>query len=190
MNENGSGPGDATLKGEITLLASPGRSLPPFTVRGARGWLSGYVVPVLSGTIGGSLRTPGETISLEGGSGYHDHNWGTWGGVIWDWGVAHAGDYDVLYGGVHGAAADEARRRGARFLVYVVDSLGVTAVMEPRQLLYSGAQAVAYRGNAVQVPQHHLRVDQVLRAAQADHADPGRTRGRVLPALVAPGAQG
>ena len=31
--------------------ASPGRSLPPFEMRGAGGWVSGYVVPVMSGAL-------------------------------------------------------------------------------------------------------------------------------------------
>ncbi|KPK61451.1 MAG: hypothetical protein AMS21_09160, partial [Gemmatimonas sp. SG8_38_2] len=86
-------------------------------------------------------------------TGYHDHNWGTWGGVVWDWGVAHAGDLDVLYGGVHGEFADEARRAGVRFLGYVVDSLGVAAVLEPREMLYSGEQLVSFQGELVPVPE-------------------------------------
>jgi len=39
------------VAGEIVLEASPGRSLPPATIRGGGGWVSGYVVPVLAGTM-------------------------------------------------------------------------------------------------------------------------------------------
>ena len=35
--------------GDLLLDPAPGRSLPPAVLHGARGWLSGYVVPVLSG---------------------------------------------------------------------------------------------------------------------------------------------
>ena len=35
--------------GEIVVRAAAGRSLPPFTMRGAGGWLSGYVAPVMAG---------------------------------------------------------------------------------------------------------------------------------------------
>ncbi len=84
---------------------------------------------------------------------YHDHNWGTWGGVLWDWGVAHVGDLDVLFGGVHGSAVEAARRRGARFLVYAVDSLGVAAVLEPETLDYSGSRRVSLAGQTVSVPE-------------------------------------
>src|SRR5262249_9968885 len=64
------------VTGEITLDATPGRALPPFTIYGARGWVSGYVVPVLSGAFHGALTIGGERLSLDGASGYHDHNWG------------------------------------------------------------------------------------------------------------------
>jgi len=91
------GPG---AKGEITLQAPPGRSVPPFVLRGQAGWLSGYVVPVLSGAMRGTLAAGGGTVSLEGATGYHDHNWGFWRGVSWQWGqVTHEG-YSFLYGRV------------------------------------------------------------------------------------------
>ena len=91
------GPG---AKGNITLEASAGRSVPPFVLHGRAGWLSGYVVPVLSGPLSGALEAGGETVSLEGALGYHDHNWGFWRGVSWQWGqVTHEG-YSFLYGRV------------------------------------------------------------------------------------------
>ncbi len=37
------------VRGEIALEAGRGRSLPPLIIRGARGWTSGYTVPVMSG---------------------------------------------------------------------------------------------------------------------------------------------
>jgi hypothetical protein len=91
------GPGG---KGDITLEAPLGRSVPPFVLRGRAGWLSGYVVPVLSGPMSGALEAGGRTVSLEGALGYHDHNWGFWRGVSWQWGqVTHEG-YSFLYGRV------------------------------------------------------------------------------------------
>src|SRR5262249_3626623 len=68
------------LHGGLTLTPAAGRSIPPATIRGARGWLSGYVVPVLSGSFAGSLEAGGETISIGGGAGSHDHNLGYSGG--------------------------------------------------------------------------------------------------------------
>jgi hypothetical protein len=92
------------LIGTLTLDPDAGRSLPPAVVRGARGWLSGYVVPVLSGRLTGSLQTsstskPPETIAIAG-EGYHDHNWGFWRDVRWQWGQVATGGQSFIYGRV------------------------------------------------------------------------------------------
>ena len=86
--------------GELTLDAAPGRSLPPATLHGARGWLSGYVAPVLSGTVRGSLTVGGDRIAFENAVGYHDHNWGFWEGVRWQWGQVAHDDVSIIYGRV------------------------------------------------------------------------------------------
>jgi hypothetical protein len=86
--------------GELALDAEPGRSLPPATIRGARGWLSGYTAPVLSGTVRGTLTVGGDRIAFENASGYHDHNWGFWEGVRWQWGQVAHGDLSLIYGRV------------------------------------------------------------------------------------------
>jgi hypothetical protein len=44
------------LEGELTLTPAASRSIPPAEIHGARGWVSGYVVPVLSGMFSGRLR--------------------------------------------------------------------------------------------------------------------------------------
>ena len=64
----------ATVTGEIVLEAAPNQSLPPSAIRGAGGWVSGYVVPVLAGTMRGTLRIGGESLVFENAAGYHDHN--------------------------------------------------------------------------------------------------------------------
>jgi hypothetical protein len=108
--------GTGRLRGRLTLDADAGRSVPPLSIAGARGWVSGYTVPVLSGRLGGTVEIGGRPVALEG-TGYHDHNWGFWRDVTWQWGqVAHEG-LSFLYGRVQPPpeAADEARVPG--FLV-------------------------------------------------------------------------
>jgi hypothetical protein len=92
--------GTPDLTGEITVDAVPGGSLPPFEISGVGGWVSGYVVPVLSGALGGSLSVGGQDVPLDGGVGYHDHNWGFWEGVTWQWGQVAGEDLSLLYGRV------------------------------------------------------------------------------------------
>ncbi|MGH9374314.1 MAG: hypothetical protein ACRD15_22590 [Vicinamibacterales bacterium] len=109
--------GGPRASGEIVMRAAPGRSLPPFTMRGAGGWVSGYVVPVMSGELAGTIAVGRETIDLAGGTGYHDHNWGFWEGVRWQWGQVEGEGLAFVYGRVHppADAADATRLPG--FLV-------------------------------------------------------------------------
>ena len=88
------------VTGELVLDATPGRSLPPAEIHGAGGWTSGYVVPVLAGTFRGEIDVAGERIPLTDVAGYHDHNWGYWKGVRWQWGQVASGDLSIVYGRV------------------------------------------------------------------------------------------
>jgi len=100
--------------GEVTLEASVGRLLPPMEIVGAAGWRTGYVVPVMSGVLGGALEIDGERIALDGGTGYHDHNWGFWAGVSWQWGQVQHGDVSFVFGRIFPPrdAADPERMPG------------------------------------------------------------------------------
>jgi hypothetical protein len=101
------GPRGQAVVGDLALQATPGRLVPPIEILGARGWRTGYVVPVMSGALAGRLQVSGATpadLTLDG-TGYHDHNWGFWKGVSWQWGQAqiHTGTPEalsVLYGRV------------------------------------------------------------------------------------------
>jgi hypothetical protein len=114
------------VRGDLTVDASPTLLVPPFEMTGARGWRTGYVVPVMSGRLGGTLTVAGpstslraspstsETIDFSGGTGYHDHNWGFWEGVSWRWGQVQHDDLSLLFGRVFPPpeAADPARIPG------------------------------------------------------------------------------
>jgi hypothetical protein len=99
LPREGGAPGERAT-GELIFEAVPGRAMPPLTIRGAAGWLSGYVVPMMSGTLAGSLVVEGKPVPLAGGTAYHDHNWGFWEGVTWQWGQVQHGGLSFLYGRV------------------------------------------------------------------------------------------
>jgi hypothetical protein len=102
------------IRGDLTLEASTNLLVPPFEMTGTRGWRTGYVVPVMSGRLGGTLELANERIAFDDGVGYHDHNWGFWQGVSWRWGQLQHDDLSLLYGRVipPAAAADPARIPG------------------------------------------------------------------------------
>jgi hypothetical protein len=109
----GVAPAGRRVRAEMVVEGTPGRSLAPFVMRGAGEWLSGYVVPVMSGRLGGSITIGGETVTLAG-SAYHDHNWGFWEGVSWRWGQVQHQGMSYLYGRVYPPpdVADETRLPG------------------------------------------------------------------------------
>ncbi len=102
--------------GEIFIEATPGRSLAPLAIRGAGGWVSGYVVPVMSGALSGSLFVGGARVALEG-TGYHDHNWGFWEGVSWRWGQVQHEGLSYVYGRVYPPADADDPERIPGFLI-------------------------------------------------------------------------
>jgi len=113
-SENGRG----RASGDIVVRAIPGRSLPPYTMRGAGGWISGYTVPVVAAELDGRIRvrsgSDDDEIDLRGGSGYHDHNWGFWEGVSWQWGQVQDAGLSFVFGRVFppADAADRGRLPG------------------------------------------------------------------------------
>jgi hypothetical protein len=114
--------------------------------------VSGYVVPALRADADGSICVGKEAAplgceELRGVQAYHDHNWGVWRGVSWEWGAARAGPYAILYGRIEPPDSVAATQP---LFVYVVDSLGFLRVFRPRTIAYSDSPAD--RADAVRVP--------------------------------------
>ena len=117
----------AGLAGDLLLDPAPGRSLPPAVLHGARGWLSGYVVPVLSGKLSGTLKVGTESVQFENATGYHDHNWGFWKDVRWQWGQVSGSALSFIYGRVFPPEDVAAADRIPGFLG-VLDANGLVGV--------------------------------------------------------------
>jgi hypothetical protein len=80
---------------------------------------------------------------------YHDHNWGVWRGVTWEWGAARAGEYTLLYGRVQ--PPDSVSSTQPLF-VYLVDPSGFLAVFRPRAIRYEDTRTTIVNGNAIRTP--------------------------------------
>ncbi|TMI89470.1 MAG: hypothetical protein E6H00_09710 [Bacillati bacterium ANGP1] len=78
---------DPRARVDLWLTPDPGFYLPPGETAGDR-VISGYVVPAVRGRVRGEIRTRVTSLRFERAAGYHDHNWGTWRGVTWEWGEA------------------------------------------------------------------------------------------------------
>ena len=113
--------------------------------------LSGYVVPALRADASGRICVAERCEQLANVQGYHDHNWGVWRGVSWEWGAARAGSYAILYGRVQPPDSTAASQP---LFVYVVDSLGFLALFRPREVRYEDSPTAVAAGSAARIPAH------------------------------------
>jgi len=129
-----------TVRMDLRVKPLSNRYFPPVELREGD-FLSGYVVPALAADASGTICVGARCTRISGAPAYHDHNWGVWRAVTWDWGAARGVDYALLYGGVYGPA----RRAGtpgvaSPLFIAIVDSLGVRQVLGFDRIDYLGAE--------------------------------------------------
>jgi hypothetical protein len=170
-------PGGERVTGDLTLQGSPGRLIPPLEITGTRGWRTGYVVPVMSGTLDGRVETGGGPISFAGGTGYHDHNWGFWQGVSWQWGQVQQNGLSLLYGRVFPPpeAADPERLPGFVGVLGSDGPLGYTRDVTITEMNGSDGRpqmiSVRARGRGVQIDAQ-FRVESAVVTRNAGSSGP------------------
>jgi hypothetical protein len=136
------------VEADLVLRPLPHRYFPPAELR-ADDFLSGYVVPALAARASGRLCVSGRCSTVEDVPAYHDHNWGVWRGVSWDWGASRAGQYTLLYGRVY---PGDTATSIPPLLVYLVDSLGFRAVFRPKMISYEDGRTVKAGSTQLRVP--------------------------------------
>ena len=135
----------------LTLAPSAGAYFPGAALSGGE-VVSGYVVPALRADADGAIcigrrGSPLDCEQLRRVQAYHDHNWGVWRGVSWEWGAARAGPYAILYGRIEPPDSVAATQP---LFVYVVDSLGFLRVFRPRTITYDDSSSTRHDG--VRIP--------------------------------------
>jgi hypothetical protein len=139
---------------DLDVAPSPGAYFPGASI--TTGIVSGYVVPALRADASGRLCVSGACNSYDAVQAYHDHNWGVWHGVSWEWGAARAGDYTLLYGRV-----DQPDSVGVAqpLFVYLVDKSGFLGVFRPREITYVDGRVTRVNGAMVRTPSTAELVD-------------------------------
>jgi hypothetical protein len=130
---------------DFELAPSPGRYLPP-TDLGGEDLISGYVAPVLHGRVDGTLCLPA-CEEVTGATGYHDHNWGVWRDVSWEWGAASDERTSLLYGMVRPPEGGE-----ESLFVYLVDERGPVGIYRPGEMRTLETERRTIDGIALDVP--------------------------------------
>ncbi len=148
---------DPRVQADLWLIPVPGVYLPPAEMA-AGGVISGYVAPVIQGRMSGQIRTARTVLHLTDAPAYHDHNWGTWQGVTWEWGEASGRGGALLYGELHVAGAETAgagERVPALFLWVPREAgrEGFLGIFPIRSLTYGGWHpGPVVNGHAVRAP--------------------------------------
>lgn len=130
----------------LLIRAARRRYLPPVAI-GGRTLVSGYAVPLLDARAEGTVCVGAACRTLDGAPAYHDHNWGVWRDVTWDWGQMNTGDgLSVLYGGVSRAGTPV----GSRF-AYLFDAGGFLRVLpiDALEVSWSGDEGDGARPTAL-----------------------------------------
>ena len=134
----------------VTLVVTPApRAYFPGTSLGSGDFVSGYTVPALRASASGTICVGNDCEQYDAAQSYHDHNWGVWRDVTWDWGASRAGDYTLLYGRVIGP---DRQGRDTPLFVYLIDRSGFRAVMRPAAITYEDGRTTALNGKIIRVP--------------------------------------
>lgn len=128
----------------------------PGVSMGSGDFVSGYTVPALRASASGTLCVDGSCERLTDAQSYHDHNWGVWRGVTWDWGASRAGQYTFLYGRVY---PPDSTTSIPPVLVYLIDSLGFRAVFRPKLISYEDDRTLRAGAATLRVPSRAIFSD-------------------------------
>lgn len=163
------------LRLDLAIVPERNRYFPPVEMRD-RDFISGYVVPALSGAARGTICVGAHCDHLSDARAYHDHNWGVWHDVTWEWGAARGASLSLLYGGVYGPRRNQldAGAVTSPFFLGIVDSLGVRQVLQFDRVAYDGVLQAEGAQNAEAPARFSLRAgrgaDSVLLTAEIEHA--------------------
>ena len=165
-----------TLQLDLELRPLANRYFPPVELRDDD-FLSGYVVPGLAATADGRICLAGRCRRLREVPAYHDHNWGVWRDVTWEWGAARGEHLGLLYGGIYGperGPGDGAGTMTSPFFMALVDSLGVRQVLRFGRISYEGLRAAEGASGGVAPARFSLTgtrgEDSVFLSVDVDHA--------------------
>jgi hypothetical protein len=150
----------------------------PSTDLGGAALVSGYVAPALHATASGTVCLP-RCERVERATAYHDHNWGVWGGVSWEWGAASDSTLALLYGVVRGDSTG-----ASGLFAYLTAPDGVRGVFRPGEIRILETAGQRTEGRRVGVPRRFRFEDPAgglqveVRVAAAHVTDLNRPRRR------------
>jgi hypothetical protein len=140
--------GGAEASVDLLVAPAPGAYFPGASLGGGS-FVSGYAVAGLRAAAVGAICVGEVCERYDGNQAYHDHNWGVWRGVMWEWGAARAGSFTFLYGRVQ---PPDSTRGESPLSFYLVDSLGFRTAFRPARIEYVDDRTIRVGGRSLRVP--------------------------------------
>jgi len=119
------------IQGTLLYYPAAGLYFPPTYLARSEQFESGYVIPAIRGTYKGALRVGSDTYDFENVSGYHDHNWGIWQRIEWNWGHLFSDHYAIFFGEIYLGGKSKGLFAG------VFDRSGFLTVLRPNHIEFS-----------------------------------------------------
>ena len=162
---------------DVSVTPTPNRYFPPVELRD-EGFVSGYVAPGLVANGSGNICVGQRCSRFTDIPAYHDHNWGIWRDVTWEWGAARGSRLSLLYGGIYGPGPtdDAASNISSPFFLTLVDSLGVQQVLRFGRIRYQGLRPASGAAGATSPERFSIVADR--------ESDTLRLEVRVVDALA------
>jgi hypothetical protein len=162
---------------DLRVTPETNRYFPPIEI-GKGGLLSGYVVPGLVASGSGRVCVGERCRGFQDVPAYHDHNWGIWRDVTWEWGAGRGQRLSILYGGISGPGErrDTGSTRSAPFFLTLMDSLGVRQVLRFGRIAYSGSRPASSPPGATSPSRFSI--------VASREADTVKLQGQVVDALA------
>ncbi len=141
----------------VQLVVSPAARVDfPGATLGNGDFTSGYAVPALRASASGSICAGARCERFAEAQAYHDHNWGGWRGVTWEWGATRAGRYTLLFGRV---SPEDSLAGSAPLFVYLTDEQGFVALFRPKRIMYTDDRVIITSSGPLRVPSEAELID-------------------------------
>jgi len=128
------------IRGKINYYPATGLYFPPTFLARKKDFESGYVIPAIRGKYQGRIQIGKTNYDFSNADGYHDHNWGIWRQLVWNWGHVFSKDFAIFFGEI----LLDNQSKGLFAGVY--DQKGFVTLFRPDRIHFSNGQA--------QVPQN------------------------------------
>ncbi len=121
----------ASIRGTLRYYPDAGLYFPPTYLARNDQMESGYVIPAIRGTYQGTLRIGQKEYDFNNVTGYHDHNWGIWRRIEWNWGHLFSDQYAIFFGEIF------LDGKGKGLFAGVFDRSGFVTVLRPDHIEFS-----------------------------------------------------